>query len=124
MSLPTVSPHIRYREALAEGRLLFQRCAPCGNAIFPPRVVCPACGGEDLAAEDSAGAGEIYSVTAVTRRDHDSYTVCLINLDEGFRMMSTVVDAVAEDVRIGSRVRFAPEGGEVPRAVFVIASER
>jgi uncharacterized OB-fold protein len=114
-----LSPHTTYRDGLAAGRLLFQRCPSCRAAVFPPRLVCPSCGGTQLATEESAGAGTVYSTTAVTRRDAPSYSVCLVDLDEGFRMMSTVTDLPAESVPIGLRVRFVAERGDQPRPTFV-----
>ena len=116
-----VSPHLRFREGLASGTLLFQRCQQCASSVFPPRLACPACGSPELAAEQSAGTGVVYSVTAVSRGDGDAYSVCLIDLDEGFRMMSTVAGTAADQVRIGHRVVFKPELGDVPRAAFSIA---
>src|SRR5262245_55780692 len=94
----TESPHVRFRERLAEGVLVFQRCRACGDAMFPPRLVCPHCGGIDLTTAQSSGTGSVYSTTTVSQRDAESYNVSLIDLDDGFRMMSTVVGLPAEQV--------------------------
>ncbi len=118
------SPHVAYRDGLARGVLLFQRCDACAAAVFPPRVVCPSCGGADLSTEQSAGLGEVYSTTAVAARDGEPYAVCLIDLDEGFRMMSTVTGVAAADVEIGSRVTLVVEDGDPPRPTFVGGSGR
>ncbi len=113
------APARTYAERLAEGILAYQRCVPCGSAIFYPRVICPACGSTELAWHSCAGLGTVYSVTAISRRDDVPYTVALIDLDEGFRMMSTVVGVPAEQVRIGQRVRGHVETtGDEPRPVF------
>jgi uncharacterized OB-fold protein len=51
----------------------------------------------------------------------DPYNVVLIDVDEGFRMMSRVEDIAPLDVRIGMRVKFrvhAAEGDEPPYPVF------
>jgi len=123
VSAATESPHVRFRTGLAEGVLLFQRCVPCGDAIFPPRVLCPGCGSTELSTEKSAGRGVVYSVTVLTPQQGEDYPVCLIDLDEGFRMMSTVHGVPAAEVGIGRRVAFAPETGETPRAAFEPASD-
>jgi hypothetical protein len=60
----------------------------------------------------------VYSTTAINQRDAPAYTVCLIDLDDGFRMMSTVVGIPANEVCIGQRVVFSAEPGETPRATF------
>ncbi len=61
----------------------------------------------------SAGAGEVYATTVVRSRDEEPYNVCLVDLDEGFRMMSRVVGVAPGEVRIGMRVQLAWDG-EVP----------
>ena len=105
-----VAPHARYLEGLDLGELRYQHCEGCRAAVFPPRVLCDRCGSTTLSFAVSAGLGTVYSATAVTQRDRPSYSVCLVDLDEGFRMMSSVVDGAAEDVAIGTRVaaRFEP----------------
>ena len=120
-----VAPHARYLEGLDSGELRFQRCGDCHAAVFPPRVLCDRCGSASVHVEVSAGLGSVYSATAVTQRDQPSYSVCLVDLDEGFRMMSSVVDVLAEDVAIGMRVsaRFdtvddADALGQSTRVVF------
>ncbi|WYX29001.1 OB-fold domain-containing protein [Achromobacter denitrificans] len=49
----------------------------------------------------SAGLGTVHAVTVVHPRDQDTYNVVLIDLDEGFRLMSRVKGRPA----IGMRVR-------------------
>lgn len=113
------APARTYAERLAEGILAYQRCAACGSAIFYPRVICQACGSSDLTWQSCAGLGTVYSVTAISQRNDVPYTVVLVDLDEGFRMMSTVVGVPAEQVRIGQRVRGHVETtGDEPRPVF------
>ena len=46
-----------------------------------------------------------YSVTIVRAREGADYTVVLVNLDEGPRLMSRVVGLPVEQVRIGLTVR-------------------
>jgi uncharacterized OB-fold protein len=92
----------------------FQRCEDCRAAIHPRRVLCPACGSRRLADETSAGRGVVYSTTTVYRREA-IHNVALVDLDEGFRVMSEVVGIAPDDVRIGMGVR-AREDGE--RIVF------
>ncbi len=109
-----------YRRYLEGGKLGFQRCGGCGAAVFYPRVLCPACGSTALGWEESAGRGTVYATTAVHRRDADSCNVVLVDLDEGFRMMSRVEGVPAEEVEIGARVELRvdrDEDGPVP--VFV-----
>lgn len=117
-------PALLYRRYLESGVLAFQRCAGCGFAVFYPRVLCPLCGGDDLTWEISSGRGVIYATTAVYRRDNDPYNVVLVDLDEGFRMMSRVDGVPAERVEVGARVMLRIDReGESPVSVFVPADE-
>jgi len=113
-----------YRSYLKEGRLGFQRCRGCRSAIFFPRVLCPVCGSTSLAWETSGGRGTIYATTAVYHRDRDPHNVALIELEEGFRMMSRVEGVPAEEVEIemGVMLEVREEGGE-PVAIFVPVTE-
>ena len=113
-----------YRRHLESGRLGFQRCAGCGAAVFYPRVICPVCGGAHLAWETSSDRGVVYATTAVYRREGDPYNVVLVDLEEGFRMMSRVQGVLAEQVEVGARVtlRLEPtDDGPIP--VFVPGGE-
>ncbi|WP_433868736.1 Zn-ribbon domain-containing OB-fold protein [Saccharopolyspora sp. CA-218241] len=117
--LPTSgAPEVVYREGLSAGELRYQRCRGCTTAVFPPRVLCPGCGGEELAWHRSAGRGTTYSTTAVRSRA-GAHNVVLVDLDEGFRMMSRVDGVEPDAVTIGGRLDFAvvEEAGE-PVAVF------
>ena len=113
-----------YRRHLKSGVLVFQRCAGCGAALFYPRVLCPACGSADLAWETSSGRGVVYATTAVYRREGDPYNVVLVDLEEGFRMMSRIEGVPAERVEVGTRVKLRldpTDAGPVP--VFVPRDE-
>ena len=81
--------------------LHFQRCGACGAAVHPPRVLCPGCGGRELAWEESAGHGTVYSETTVHTRE-EAYGLCLVDLDEGVRVMASGAPEIGErvDLRI------------------------
>ena len=116
------SPRVAFDEGLTAGELRYQRCRDCAGVVFYPRVLCPGCGGTALEWQCSEGLGTVYSATTVAQRDQDDYNVCLVDLDEGFRMMSTLVGDIGT-VAIGERVRvrFADLAG---RRVPVFAPER
>ena len=78
-------------------------------------MTCPACGSRRLLAERSAGLGAVYSTTTLHEREGER-NIALVDLDEGFRMMSTVVGVAPGDVRIGMRVRAATDAEQ--RIVF------
>jgi len=109
---PPPSPAAEWAEHCAARRLAFQR-APDGTPVWPPRLAQPGTGAP-LRWEVSAGRGEVYATTVVRPRGEAPRHLCLVALDEGFRMMSAVVDLAPEEVRIGLRVRVAWRDDGVP----------
>ena len=98
------SPAARFAEACAAERLDYQWDAEAQRAVFFPRLVSPFSGTTDLEWRTSAGFGTVYSSTTVHARDRPPHNVALVDLDEGFRMLSRVEGS---DVRIGMRVQVA-----------------
>lgn len=121
MTAASSSPLARYRDHLARGELAYQFDAASGRAVFYPRVVGPATGNADLEWRVSAGLGRVYAVTVLSPRNEDPYNVVLVDMDEGFRLMSRVEGVPAEEVWIGMRVRarvHEPSDGSAPYPVF------
>jgi uncharacterized OB-fold protein len=117
-----VGPEQVYLDGLAAGRFEIQRCAGCGQAVFYPRCVCPHCGGTALDWFAPSGKGVVYATTTVHRKPEQGgdYNVCLVDLQEGVRMMSRVAEIAPGHVRIGMRVSARIVGdGEAAKVVFV-----
>jgi uncharacterized protein len=98
-----------YWAATSEGRLVVQRCVPHGHTQLYPRAHCITCRGE-VRFEDASGFGTLYSFTVL--RQHHSRSlrhllplvVALVDLDEGPRLMTNLVDVDPADVRVGMRL--------------------
>jgi uncharacterized protein len=105
----TGSPAAELAAFHAEGKLGYQ-VDPDGRAVFPPRLAAPGTGAP-LAWRSSAGRGEVYSTAVARPRGGEPYNVAIITLDEGFRMMSRVVEVAPEEVRIGDRVEVRFDAG-------------
>lgn len=101
--LAKASPNAIYMDYCQKDQLAFQR-SPSGKAIFYPRVLEPITGAE-LSWEISRGLGTVYSTTVIYSRDEQPYNVALIDIDEGYRMMSRVEGVDPEHIRIGMRVQ-------------------
>jgi hypothetical protein len=100
--LPAESPYAIYAEHCRRGELAYE-AAPGQWRV-------------------SAGLGTVHATTVARPRGQEPYNVALIDLDEGFRMMSRVEDLPPQDVRIGMRVRVRfDDGEEHPLPVFVAA---
>lgn len=120
------SPLAIYQQYLDKGELAYQWNPEANRAVFYPRVICPHTGSDRLEWRVSAGFGTVYATTATYPREGAPYNVALIDVDEGFRLMSRVEDIAPEAVRIGMRVKFRvhrPGGDEPPYPVFVPVGE-
>lgn len=96
-----------YWSAAAEGRLLIRRCGACGRPHHYPREFCPHCWSEDVAWEQSSGRATLYTWSVVHRNDlppfgeRVPYVAAVVDLAEGPRLMTEVVECPADDLRIG-----------------------
>ena len=118
-------PQQIWREALAVGRLMLQRSRSSGEFVFYPRVVAPRTGAADLEWLEASGRGVVHATTIVRKRPPEpSYSVVLVDLEEGPRLMSEVVDIPPDDVKIGMPVqaRIDMSDGQ-PRLVFVTVGD-
>ena len=84
-------------------------CTECGAIFFPRRVVCPRCGCKDLEECKLGERGAIVSWTIIRNppRDYEKYApyvVALIELDDGVRLLSQVVDIEPDEMKTGMRV--------------------
>ena len=97
----------RHQAELDAGRFLIQRCAGCGRHVYFPREGCPHCGGTTLAWVAPSGLGTVHAVTTVRRKPAEGgdLGVCLVDLDEGVRLMSRVTSRPPDGVHIGLRVQ-------------------
>lgn len=100
-------------DATKERKLLYQKCNACGGVVFTPRQHCTNCGARDLQTLESKGEGTVYTYAVVRQNrqpafaDLGAYSVAYIDLDEGFRMLSTVVGVAdpTQDISVGQRVK-------------------
>lgn len=107
-----------------EGVLRFQRCADCGAAVFIPQPVCPGCFGDTLAWVASSGRGTLYSYSVVHRPPSPAfrvpYVVAIVALEEGWHMLTNLVDCDPADAAIGMPVEvvFRPASEEITLPCF------
>ena len=86
-------------------KLLIQQCKDCKKHVFYPKLFCPFCLSQKLGWIEASGKGKIYSYTIVhsyqpTEFSKDvPYAVAIIELKEGVRMMSNLVESDLEKVR-------------------------
>ncbi|MFJ3228370.1 Zn-ribbon domain-containing OB-fold protein [Streptomyces sp. NPDC086783] len=119
-----------YWEAAAEGRLLLRHCAACGRDHHYPREFCPHCWSEDVGWRQGSGHATLYTWSVVHRNDlppfgaRTPYVAAVVDLAEGPRMMTEIVECEESALRIGMelevtfRAAGADPAGEVRVPVF------
>ena len=97
-------------------KLILQNCRECGRLQYLPRPVCLDCFSLNLDWQESKGTGKVYSFSHVSvpvRQGPRKYVqkkgapiiLASIELDDGLRAISEIVDCKPEDVHIGDRVQ-------------------
>jgi uncharacterized OB-fold protein len=89
--------------------LVGEVCPHCDAKIFPPRDVCPNCGGEAKTQYAFSGKGKIYSYTVMRDapagyEENIPYTVAVVALDEGPMVTAQLTDLGEQPVEIGMPV--------------------
>lgn len=94
--------------AVDRHQFVLQRCGACELYLQPPRPMCPECHSMDtLEWVESPGRGEIYSYVNFTtdRMAYPAmkvpYSVVLVELEEGVRLVSNMIDLEPDEVEIG-----------------------
>ncbi len=96
--LPRALPETQsFWDGAESERLRIQRCADCGRHYFPPAPVCPFCTSREVAWEDLSGRATLYSFVITASpwplwNLAPPFSVATIALEEGPRLLSTVVD--------------------------------
>lgn len=95
-------------QAARERRLVRPVCDECGRNFFTPQLVCPACLSAAWAYRQSSGLGTVYSSTVIHRSPTPAirvpYQLAIIDMDEGWTLLSNIVDAGPTPIDIGARV--------------------
>lgn len=110
--LPTIEDETRpFWDALREGRLMIARCGACGKVHYYPRPMCPSCWSEDVSLVEVTGRGKLYTWSTVYVNDLPPfntkvpYVAAQVDLEEGVRLTTMVVDAAPQDLEIGMKLQ-------------------
>ncbi|MFC9555243.1 Zn-ribbon domain-containing OB-fold protein [Rhodococcus sp. NPDC056960] len=94
--------------AAREHRLVRPVCDDCLRSFFTPQLICPHCLGEKWSYQISTGRGIVYSSTVVHRSPSPAlqapYELAIVDLDEGWQLLTNIVPAGPGPARIGARV--------------------
>lgn len=112
-------------DAASEGRLVIQRCRSCETLQHPPAPRCATCGSYDLGWVDASGKGTVYAYTVAHHPQVDGFdyplVIAVVELAEGTRLVSNIVDCDPRSVSIGMpvTVRFVAVDPELRLPLFV-----
>jgi len=123
--VPDVNPETAsFWAATARGELLAKQCEDCASLIWYPRSLCPECGSPRTRWQPVSGRGQVYSYTVNNRgegpyRDYGPYVLAYVELDEGPRLMTNLVEAEPGALAVGLPVEVTfhdtGEGSALPR---------
>jgi uncharacterized protein len=120
--VPTITPALEpFFAAAKRGELVVQRCSTCGTLRFPAREVCSRCLSRESSWVPVSGRGKVWSFVVMHQAAHPwfaarvPYAVVHVELDEGVRMISNLLDVPVADVHVGQPVEvvFEPVGDDV-----------
>jgi uncharacterized protein len=87
--------------------------------VYYPRFVCPSCHRTELTHIEASGRGTIYSFTVTTKgileyRHAGAYVLAMVELAEGPKMVTNIVDCDPGELSIGQPVEvvFHDTGGD------------
>ena len=91
-------------DGVKEGKLLLQKCKSCGSFLNPPRPMCPNCQSIEQEWVQSSGKGKVYSWVTYQESPHPAfkapYSVVLVELEEGVRLVTNMIDTKPDDIQI------------------------
>ncbi|MBU1702145.1 MAG: Zn-ribbon domain-containing OB-fold protein [Candidatus Eisenbacteria bacterium] len=99
-----------WREIPQRYRLEAGKCRKCGKILYPPRLVCPDCKGRDFETVILPDEGKVVSYTIIAVgptgfTDETPYALGIIELPNGVRLMSQIVDVDLDKLSVGMPVR-------------------
>jgi uncharacterized OB-fold protein len=98
--------------AAREGRFVIQRCTACGDYQFYPRKICIHCGDAGVEWAEASGRGTVHTFTVIHRgmpgwREAGPYVAAVVQLEEGPRITTNIVECAPSDVKIDMPVEVA-----------------
>jgi len=109
--LPSIVGETRpYWESCRRGQLMLQRCDRCGEHQFYPRGICANCWSKDIKWVKARGKGTVWTFTVTYQNrtpgfaEECPYVLALVELEEGVRMFTNIIECNPRDVKIGMPV--------------------
>lgn len=112
--LPRPTPLTQpFWDATRDGRLMIQRCTTCATFVWTPQMACRECLTETLEWTEVSGRGKVYTYVVLHQAAIAAftapYTIAVIELEEGPRIFTDLVEVAPADVAIDMPVEVAFE---------------
>ena len=94
-------------DGVARKQLLLQKCAACQALRQPPAPMCPECNALEWETQEASGRAKVYSWLESqhpTEPDAAPRIIVVLDLEEGVRFISNLVDIDLADVSFGLEV--------------------
>lgn len=128
---PDPTPAARpFWEGLRERRILLQYSPSSGEYVFYPRVLAPGTLADDLEWREASGAATLYSFTIARRptappwRDRAPQVIAIVELAEGPRLTSELVNAQPAEVKVGMPLRPVFSTDETGQTLLLFEPDR
>lgn len=102
--------NLPFWQAASDRRFVIARCSNCGHLMAPPVTNCTACLHDEVEWVSAAGGGQVYSFVEYFRAwipeflPFLPYTVAIVELDEGPRMITIILRREGQNLTVGDRV--------------------
>jgi len=125
--LPTVAGETRpFWDCCRRGQLMIQRCDRCHEYQFYPRGICANCWSNDIKWVNASGRGTVWTFTVTYQNrtpgfaEEVPYVLALVELEEGVRMFTNIIQCNPREVTIGMRVEvtFVPATDQITIPYF------
>ena len=90
-----------------EQRLMIQRCTTCGAVMWPVKSRCDNCLSPTVTWVQASGKATLYSFVLMHQLYHPGfasevpYNIAQVDLEEGLRILTNIVDCPNADLHIG-----------------------
>jgi len=121
---PAVNPETaKFWKAAEEGKLLYGYCLACNEPHYYPRSLCPFCFSNRVEWREASGNAKVYTYSIMYRSPTGPYTIAYVELAEGPRILTNLVDCDFKQIRIDAPAKLVwkPSEGGAPVPFFTLA---
>ena len=104
-----------FYDGAREHRLMIQQCAACGVVIWPVKSRCDNCMQPTVNWVQASGKATLYSFALMHQVYHPGfasevpYIIAQVDLEEGLRILTNLVDCSSSDLQIGMPLAITDE---------------